>query len=79
MLDTAECLALAPLVDGVLVVAGARSTTRDDVALARQQLDEVGAEVVGGVLSNARTLRAHLIVTSSPSPGPVPPNSPPRR
>jgi capsular polysaccharide biosynthesis protein len=55
VLDTAECLALAPLVDGVLVVAGARSTTRDDVALARQQLDEVGAEVVGGVLSNART------------------------
>jgi capsular polysaccharide biosynthesis protein len=54
VLDSAECLALAPLVDGVLVVAAVRSTTRDDVALARQQLDQVGAEVVGGVLSNAR-------------------------
>ena len=55
VLDTAECLALAPLVDAVVVVAALRSSTRDDVALARQQLDEVGAEVVGGVLSNART------------------------
>lgn len=55
VLDTAECLALAPMVDAVLVVAAVRSTTRDDVALARQQLDQVGADVVGGVLSNART------------------------
>jgi Mrp family chromosome partitioning ATPase len=55
VLDTAECLALAPLVDGVLVVAAAGSTSRDDVALVRHQLDQVGAEVVGGVLSNART------------------------
>ena len=55
VLDTGECLALAPLVDAVVVVAALRSSTRDDVALARQQLDEVGAEVVGGVLSNVRT------------------------
>jgi hypothetical protein len=55
MLDTAEGLALAPMVDAVLVVAAVRSTTRDDVVLARQQLDQVGADVVGGVLSNART------------------------
>ncbi|MGH9003850.1 MAG: hypothetical protein ACRDYV_12045, partial [Acidimicrobiia bacterium] len=56
VLDTAECLALAPLVDAVVVVAAAGSSTRDDIALARQQLDEVGAQVVGGVLANARTL-----------------------
>ncbi len=55
VLDTAECLALAPLVDAVLVVAAVHTTTRDDVVLARQQLDQVGADVVGGVLSNART------------------------
>ncbi|HKY75893.1 MAG TPA: hypothetical protein VJS45_07130, partial [Acidimicrobiia bacterium] len=55
VLDTAECLALAPMVDAVVVVAAVRSTTRDDVVLARQQLDQVGADVVGGVLSNART------------------------
>jgi Mrp family chromosome partitioning ATPase len=55
MLDTAEGLALAPLVDGVVVVAAVGSTNRDDVALVRHQLDQVGAEVVGGVLSNART------------------------
>jgi len=54
VLDTADCLALAPLVDGVLVVAAMGSTNCDDVALARHQLDQVGAEVVGGVLSNAR-------------------------
>jgi capsular polysaccharide biosynthesis protein len=55
VLDTAQCLALAPMVDAVVVVAAVHSTTRDDVALARQQLDQVGADVVGGVLSNART------------------------
>ncbi|MGH9039522.1 MAG: hypothetical protein ACRDZ3_04755, partial [Acidimicrobiia bacterium] len=54
VLDAAECLALAPLVDAVLVVAALHGSTRDDVAMARQQLDEVGADVVGGVLSNAR-------------------------
>ncbi len=55
VLDTAECLAMAPLVDAVVVVAALRSTTRDDVALARQELEQVGADVVGGVLSNARS------------------------
>lgn len=53
-LGAAECLAIAPWMDGILVVASAGETRRDEVALVRQQLDLVGAHVVGGVLSNAR-------------------------
>jgi tyrosine-protein kinase len=52
-LDTADCLALAPLVDGIVLVADARSTSRDEVALVREQFDQVGGQVVGSVLSNA--------------------------
>lgn len=52
-LDAAECLALAPLVDGILVVADAKHTGRDEVAQVRDQFDQVGGHVLGAVLSNA--------------------------
>jgi Mrp family chromosome partitioning ATPase len=56
-LDGADCLALAPLVDGILLVADARSTSRNQVTLVREQFDQVGGQVVGAVLSNADGFR----------------------
>ncbi|HLJ09027.1 MAG TPA: capsular biosynthesis protein, partial [Acidimicrobiia bacterium] len=52
-LNASDCLALAPLVDGILVVADARHTERDDVEQLRIQFEQVGGQVVGAVLSNA--------------------------
>jgi len=40
-------------VDGILVVADARHTDRDEIEQVRIQFTQVGAHVVGGVLSNA--------------------------
>ncbi|MGH8998931.1 MAG: polysaccharide biosynthesis tyrosine autokinase [Acidimicrobiia bacterium] len=56
-LDASDCLALAPLVDGILVVADAKYTDRGEIALVRDQFDQVGGQVVGAVLSNAVSLR----------------------
>ncbi len=56
-LDASDCLALAPLVDGILVVADARRTARDDVTLVREQFEQVGGTVLGAVLSNASSAR----------------------
>ncbi|MGH9009303.1 MAG: polysaccharide biosynthesis tyrosine autokinase, partial [Acidimicrobiia bacterium] len=48
-----DCLALAPLVDGILVVADAKHTDRDEVEQVRIQFEQVGGHVVGAVMSNA--------------------------
>lgn len=47
-----DALALAPLSDGVIVVADARSTTRGALSHVREQLDQVGGRILGGVLNN---------------------------
>jgi non-specific protein-tyrosine kinase len=52
-LDASDCLALAPLVDGILVVADAKHTGREEIALVREQFEQIGGEVLGAVLSNA--------------------------
>jgi capsular exopolysaccharide synthesis family protein len=52
-LNASDCLALAPLVDGILVVADAKHTDRDEVEQVRIQFEQVGGQVVGAVLSNA--------------------------
>ncbi len=52
MLLVADALALGPLVDGVLFVADSEHTSRSAVAHAREQLDQVGAAVIGSVLNN---------------------------
>jgi polysaccharide biosynthesis transport protein len=52
LLPVADALILAPKSDGVLVVADAGSTTREALRHAREQLDHVGANVVGGILNN---------------------------
>jgi Mrp family chromosome partitioning ATPase len=56
-LDASDCLALAPMVDGILVVADAKYTDRLEVAMVRDQFEQVGGHVVGAVLSNASTAR----------------------
>jgi Mrp family chromosome partitioning ATPase len=48
----ADAMTLTPLVDAVLLVADARSTTRGAIEQARQQLDQVNARVIGTVLNN---------------------------
>jgi len=56
-LNASDCLALAPLVDGILVVADAKHTDRDEVEQVRIQFEQVGGQVVGAVMSNAVTTR----------------------
>jgi capsular exopolysaccharide synthesis family protein len=52
VLLVADALALAPLVDGVLVVVDAETTSRGAVTSARDQLEQLGAPVLGAVLNN---------------------------
>jgi non-specific protein-tyrosine kinase len=52
VLVVADSLALAPRVDGVLVVADAQGTSRGALASARVQLEQVGATLIGAVLNN---------------------------
>ena len=52
VLGVADTVSLAPLVDGVLVVANADRATRRSVRQAMQQLEKVDATVVGCVLNN---------------------------
>jgi capsular exopolysaccharide synthesis family protein len=56
-LNASDCLALAPLVDGILVVADAKHTDRDEIEQVRIQFEQVGGQVVGSVMSNAVSAR----------------------
>lgn len=58
LLAVSDGVSLASRCDGVLVVADARSSTRGALAHAREQLEQVGATIVGGVLNNFDTSRA---------------------
>jgi capsular exopolysaccharide synthesis family protein len=53
-IEVADSLALAPLVDAVLVVADAKTTDREALGQVRDQFDRVGANVVGTVLIRSR-------------------------
>jgi len=53
-LEASGCLALAPLADGVLVVADARRSRRDAVARTQLQFAQLGAPVMGAVMSNSK-------------------------
>jgi non-specific protein-tyrosine kinase len=52
ILVVADALTLAPFVDAVLFVADAEHTTRGAVIHARNQLEQVNADVIGAVLNN---------------------------
>lgn len=54
VLEASEALTLAPMVDGIVVVADAQHATREEVAEVRHQLRLVGGNVVGAVLCNLR-------------------------
>ena len=54
-LAAADALALAPLVDAVLVVADRGSTKRSAMARLREQLEQVGGMVLGAVLNRDRS------------------------
>lgn len=52
VLALADAITLAPMADGVLLVADAQNTDRGAVEHARQQIDRVHAKVIGAVLNN---------------------------
>jgi capsular exopolysaccharide synthesis family protein len=52
VLGLADSLAIAPLVDAVLLIASAENTKRGAITHALDQLGQVGAQVRGGVLNN---------------------------
>ena len=52
VLAVSDALILASMADGVVVVADAGSTTRPALALTRQQLEQVGSRIVGGIYNN---------------------------
>ncbi|HEV7865756.1 MAG TPA: CpsD/CapB family tyrosine-protein kinase [Acidimicrobiia bacterium] len=54
-LSATEALTLAPMVDGIVVVADARHATREEMAEIGDQLRLVGGNVVGAVLCNLRS------------------------
>lgn len=51
-LVVSDALALAPKVDGVIVVADAGTTHRSAVDYVRNQLERAGGQVIGGILNN---------------------------
>jgi capsular exopolysaccharide synthesis family protein len=52
VLLVADALSLAPLVDGILVVADAEATSRGAISHTRDQLEQVDAPVIGAVFNN---------------------------
>jgi capsular exopolysaccharide synthesis family protein len=58
ILAVTDALVIAAKTDGVLIVADAETTTRGAAAQTRQQLEQVGANIVGGILNNIRRSRA---------------------
>lgn len=58
VLGTADALSVAPLVDGVLVVADKASTDRAAVVRLREQLEQAGGRVLGAVLNRDRSDRS---------------------
>jgi capsular exopolysaccharide synthesis family protein len=58
LLAVSDGVSLASRCDGVLMVADARTTARGALVHAREQLQQVGANIVGGVLNNFDPSRA---------------------
>jgi ATPases involved in chromosome partitioning len=51
----ADSLVLADLVDGVLFVTDAQSSTQASVAQSRRQIHQVGGRILGGILNRVPT------------------------
>jgi polysaccharide biosynthesis transport protein len=54
VLAVPDALSLAPLVDGVLVVADARTTERASLKELHEQIEQVGGTILGAVLNRAQ-------------------------
>ena len=52
ILAVSDGLVLSPKADGVVLVADAGTTHRSAVQAAREQLEQVGANIVGGIFNN---------------------------
>jgi Mrp family chromosome partitioning ATPase len=57
ILGVADPIMLSPVVDAVLLVVDGSKTARGDIADARQQLDRVGARVIGVVVNRFSSSR----------------------
>jgi capsular exopolysaccharide synthesis family protein len=53
-LTVADALALAPLVDAVLVVADAKESDREAITRLRDEVEQVGGKIVGAVLNRSK-------------------------
>jgi capsular exopolysaccharide synthesis family protein len=53
-LVVADAMALAPLVDAVLVVADAKESDRGQVSRLKEELEQVGGRIVGAVLNRSK-------------------------
>jgi len=54
VLDAADAAVLAPIVDGVLLVAAQDQATEESIQRALQEMDKVGAKALGLVLDKAK-------------------------
>jgi polysaccharide biosynthesis transport protein len=57
ILGVADPIMLAPLVDAVLLVVDGSKSTRGDITDARQQLERVGARLIGAVINKFNSAR----------------------
>jgi polysaccharide biosynthesis transport protein len=62
VLAVADAMTLARRCDGVLFVADASRSSQGAVTQARQQLEQVGAKIIGGVLHNFDPSKSHSYV-----------------
>ena len=58
VLAVSDMMAIATMVDGVIVVADASTTTRSALAQVREQLEQVGARIIGCVYNNLDATKA---------------------
>lgn len=59
VLAVADAMTMARLCDGVLFVADGSRSSQGAVVQARQQLEQVGAKIIGGVLQNFDPSKSH--------------------
>jgi Mrp family chromosome partitioning ATPase len=52
VLAVSDALVLAPLCDGVVMVVDASTTTKSAARIAREQVEQVGGNIVGGIFNN---------------------------
>ncbi len=58
LVSVADALVIAGSVDGVVIAADGRSVKREDAIRAREELEQVGARLLGSIVTNAPKVRA---------------------